>query len=112
MHKVLDKMVFKIKADFLKALARPLRLEIIEYLKDKEASVGKIVQVLGVSQSNLSRQLGTLREAGVLYARQEKTTVYYGIQDHEIYRVLRPIAEILRKRMIKSEKLLEQLGRD
>jgi len=105
-------MVFRIKADFLKALAHPLRLEIIEYLKDKEASVGKIVQALGVSQSNLSRQLATLRQIGILYAKQEKTTVYYGIQDHEIFRILRPIAEILRKRLRKSEKLLEQLGRE
>lgn len=105
-------MVFKIKSDFLKALAHPLRLKIIEYLKDKEASVGKIVQALGVSQSNLSRQLATLRQIGVLYAKQEKTTVYYGIQDHEIFRVLRPIAEILRKRLKKSEKLLEHLGKE
>ena len=105
-------MVFRIKADFLKALAHPIRLEIIEYLKDKEANVGKIMQTLGVSQSNLSRHLATLREMGILYAKQEKTTVYYGIQDHEIFRVLRPIAEILRKRLRKSEKLLEQLGKE
>jgi DNA-binding transcriptional ArsR family regulator len=108
----LDEMVFKIKADFLKALAHPVRLEIIEYLKDKEANVGKIMQALGISQSNLSRHLAILREMGILYAKQEKTTVYYGIQDHEIFRVLRPIAEILRKRLRKSEKLLQQLGRE
>src|SRR5574341_745726 len=108
----MDDMVFKIKADFLKALAHSIRLQIIEYLKSGEASVSKIVQALGVEQSNLSRHLATLRELGVLSARQEKTTVYYSIQDQDIFKVLRPIAEILMKRLKRSGKLLERLGKE
>ena len=107
-----DLMVFKIKADFLKALSHPIRLQVIEYLKRGEASVGKIVQALGVEQSNLSRHLATLRELGILHARQEKTTVFYSINDPDIFKVLRPIAVILRKRFKKSEKLLESLGKE
>jgi DNA-binding transcriptional ArsR family regulator len=44
------RLVFKIKADFLQSLAHPLRLEIIEHLKDKESSVGEIVKAVGVEQ--------------------------------------------------------------
>jgi DNA-binding transcriptional ArsR family regulator len=54
-----DDMVFKIKADFLRALSHPVRLKIIEYLKTEEASVGKLGQELGVEQSSLSRHLGS-----------------------------------------------------
>ncbi|OGW79703.1 MAG: hypothetical protein A3G33_01480 [Omnitrophica bacterium RIFCSPLOWO2_12_FULL_44_17] len=108
----MDDMVFKIKADFLKALSHPIRLQVIEYLKDGEASVGKLVNVLGVEQSNLSRHLAILREMGILHARQEKTTVYYSIHDHDIFKVLRSIAEILRKKLSKSEKLLQKLGKE
>ena len=84
--KKIDDMVFKIKADFLKALAHPARLQVIEYLKDGEASVGKLVEALGIEQSSLSRHLATLRDLGVLSARQEKTNVYYNLQDHDIFR--------------------------
>jgi DNA-binding transcriptional ArsR family regulator len=108
----MDEMVFKIKADFLKGLAQPVRLHIIEYLKDGEASVGKLVQALGVEQSNLSRHLATLRDLGILEARQEKTTVYYRIQDPDIFKVLRPVAELLRKKLKRSEKLLKRLGKE
>ena len=108
----IDDMVFKIKADFLKALAHPARLQVIEYLKGGEASVGKLVQALGIEQSSLSRHLATLRNLGVLEARQEKTTVYYNLQDHAIFKVLRPIAELLRKKLRRSEKILESLGED
>ena len=110
--KTYDDMVFKIKADFLKALSHPVRLQLIERLKGGEASVGRLVQELGVEQSSLSRHLGVLRELGVLEARQEKTTVYYNLHDHDIFKVLRPISELLRKKLRHSEKLLESLGKE
>ena len=109
---MIDDMAFKIKADFLKGLAHPIRLQIIEYLKKGEASVGKLEQELGVKQSNLSRHLATLRDLGVLEARQEKTSIYYTIHDHDIFKVLRPIAELLKKKLKKSERILESLGKD
>ena len=108
----MDDMAFKIKADFLKGLAHPVRLQIIEYLKNGEASVGKLVQALGVKQSNLSRHLATLRELGVLETRQEKTSVFYAIHDHDIFKIFRPIAEMLRKKLKKSEKILQSLGKE
>jgi len=104
-------LVFKIKADFLKSLAHPVRLEVIEYLKDKEASVGQMVKVLAVEQSSLSKHLALLRQAGILRSRQEKVTVYYSIRDRDIFQVLRPIAEILRKKLNESRSLLTHLGR-
>ena len=109
---MMDDMAFKIKADFLKGLAHPVRLQIIEYLKNGEASVGKLGQALGVKQSNLSRHLATLRELGVLETRQEKTSVFYAIHDHDIFKILRPIAEMLRKKLKKSEKILQSLGKE
>ena len=109
---MIDDLAFKIKADFLKGLAHPVRLQIIEYLKDGEASVGKLAQELGVEQSNLSRHLATLRDLGVLEARQEKTSVYYAIHDHDIFKILRPIAMLLRKKLSKSAKILESLGKE
>lgn len=110
--KNLDDMAFKIKADFLKGLSHPVRLQIIEHLKNGEVSVGKLGQELGVEQSSLSRHLAILRDLGVLEARQEKTNVYYNLHDHDIFKVLRPIAELLRKKLRRSEKLLESLGKD
>lgn len=108
-----EDIVFKIKADFLRILAHPVRLQVIEYLKnDKEASVGKLVAELGVEQSSLSRHLALLRDIGVLEARQEKANVFYKLHDHDIFKVLRPIAELLRKRLRRSEKILESLGKD
>ena len=105
-------MVYKVKAGFLKALGHPLRLKIIEVLKHGEKSVGTLVKHLGVQQSSLSRHLISLRDAGILKSRQERTTVFYNIQDHDIFHVLRPIAVMLRKKFKKSERVLSTLGKE
>ncbi len=106
-----QELVFKIKADFLKALAHPTRLEIIEHLKAKESSVGQMVKDLVVEQSGISKHLAILRQAGILSSRQEGVTVYYSIRDREIFTVLRPISEILRKKFKESQGVLAHLGR-
>ncbi|PIQ81573.1 MAG: transcriptional regulator [Candidatus Omnitrophica bacterium CG11_big_fil_rev_8_21_14_0_20_64_10] len=109
--RLMNDMVYKIKADFLKALSHPVRLKIIEALKHGERSVGSLVKELGVEQSSLSRHLLALRDAGILQSRQERTTVYYSIRDHDVFQVLRPIAVLLRKKFKESERVLVTLGK-
>lgn len=106
-----EDLVFKIKADFLKSIASPIRLAVLEHLKKGEASVGQIVKALGVEQSGLSKHLSILRQAGILSARQEKVTVYYSIRDKDIFKVLRPIADMLRKKLQESQAVLGHLGK-
>lgn len=104
-------LVFKIKADFFSALAHPLRLAIIEYLKDKESSVGQMVRALDIEQSSLSKHLAILRLAGIVRSRQEKVTVFYSIRDHAVFKVLMPVSEMLRKKFRESQKVLAHLGK-
>lgn len=104
-------MAYKIKADFLKTLAHPLRLQIIEFLKSKEENVGNIAKKLNIPQSSLSRHLLALREAGILKSKQQGTVIYYNIEDKGIFQVLRPIAELLRKKLEKTATVLNSLGK-
>ena len=106
-----DKLAFKIKADFLRALTHPVRLQAIDYLKEGEASVGEMAKKLGIGQSTLSKHLGVLRQAGILQARRDKAMVFYAVSDREIFELLRPVADILRKRLSESGRALARLGR-
>jgi ArsR family transcriptional regulator len=106
-----ESIVFKLKADFFKALAHPLRLALIERLKNGEMSVGQLVSALEVEQSSISKHLAILKQAGILHSRQEKVTVYYTIRDQDIFKVLNPIIDILGKKLKESERILAHLGR-
>ncbi len=106
-----EELVFKVKADLLRSLAHPSRLAILEYLREKEASVGEMVSGLGIEQSSLSKHLSVLKQSGMLNSRQEKVTVYYSVKDKDIFIVLRTISEILMKKFREGEVVLKHLAK-
>jgi len=63
--------------DSLKALAEPIRLEIIESLSTGEKCVCDLMQETGLAQSKISFHLKVLKEAGVITDRQSGRWVYY-----------------------------------
>ncbi len=108
----MNELAYKIKADFLNTLAHPARLQILEFLKRGEQKAGLIAKHLSIPLSSLSRHLLVLKEAGILKSRQDGTAIYYGIEDQEIFNVLQPIAEMLRKKLKKTEAVLNSLSKE
>lgn len=62
-----------------KALADPLRLEVIELLRQQELCVCDLCDRLEVAQSKLSFHLKALRQAGLINARQDGRWIYYSL---------------------------------
>ena len=85
-----------VRSNYLKTLAHPVRLEILEYLHEGEKYVGDIVSYIGIGQSNVSRHLAALKNSGVLHSRQEGSNVYYSVSDERVFRVLRLVNTILK----------------
>ena len=69
---------------FLRSLASRHRLMILCRLVDGEASVGEMLQTLGLNQSNLSRHLALLREEGLVATRREGTVIHYRIASDRV----------------------------
>lgn len=107
-----EDFAFKIKADFLGALAHPTRLKLIELMRKDELPVGALCRRLQLGQSSVSKHLAILRQVGLVQTRQQGTTVFYRIQDRSIFEVLRPVSVILRKKLVESQKALAHLGGD
>lgn len=61
------------------ALSEPLRLKVLELLREKELCVCELCNVLNVPQSKLSFHLKTLKEAALIRSRQEGRWVYYSL---------------------------------
>jgi ArsR family transcriptional regulator len=62
---------------FFKALADRTRLRIVACLSFGELSVNDLVEALAISQPNASRQLGILRNAGIVDQRRAGNFVFY-----------------------------------
>jgi ArsR family transcriptional regulator len=61
------------------ALSDPLRLQVINLLREKELCVCELCEQLAVNQSKLSFHLKILKEAGLLQSRQEGRWIYYSL---------------------------------
>jgi ArsR family transcriptional regulator len=69
-------------AGVLRALANERRLMILCKLVEwGEATVGTLVEAVGLSQSALSQHLAKMREEGIVAYRRESQTLWYRIAD-------------------------------
>ncbi|MFA5320440.1 MAG: metalloregulator ArsR/SmtB family transcription factor [Candidatus Omnitrophota bacterium] len=108
----MEESAYQIQADFIKALAHPVRLQIIEILQKGEQNVGGIAKVMRLSQPALSRQLTLLKENGILGCRQQGLSTYYKIEDEDILKVLKSLRSFLYKKLKKTEGVLKSLERE
>jgi ArsR family transcriptional regulator len=76
MQKVSQAIELDVIAIF-KALSEPLRVEVIELLREQEMCVCDLCDHLNVAQSKLSFHLKTLKTAGLVRSRQEGRWIYY-----------------------------------
>jgi DNA-binding transcriptional ArsR family regulator len=76
------------KADFFKALAHPVRIRIVELLRDGPRSVGQLQEAIGAPPSSVSQQLAVLRSRGLVTTERRGTTVMYAVSDRDIYELL------------------------
>lgn len=67
-----------------KVLAEPMRLRILNALRDGEKSVTELVAELGTGQANVSKHLGLLHRHRMVARRKEGLNVYYRIADPAI----------------------------
>src|SRR5512132_3263957 len=68
-----------------RVLGEPMRIRLLDHLRDGEATVGELSEALAASQQNVSKHLAVLSDAGVLGRRKEGNRVYYRIVDEGIF---------------------------
>jgi ArsR family transcriptional regulator len=98
------------KADFFKALAHPLRISILDALRDGELTVNEISQRFSVEPPNASQQLAVLRNKNIIVARKEGTNVYYSVGDTALFRLLDVARDIFNNHLIGVRGMLEAIN--
>lgn len=76
------------KAEFLKGLAHPMRIRILELLRGGPLSVGQLQDAIGVPASSISQQLAVLRGRSIVVTERRGTTVIYRVRDAELFELL------------------------
>ncbi len=74
-------------AEFFKILGDTTRVKILFALDKNEMCVCDIANVLGMSKSSISHQLGTLRRSSIVKCRKSGKEVFYMLDDNHVKEV-------------------------
>lgn len=99
------------KAEFFKALAHPLRIRILDCLRDGEKGVNELSEILQVEQANVSQQLAILRTRNLVIGRKAGTGAFYSIADRTIFKLLDVAKEIFNNHLVEVRDMLREIKR-
>jgi len=103
------RLLFEKQAEIVKAIGHPVRIAIVNFLKDGEQCVCDIAEQVGAERSNVSRHLSVMVAAGVLGHRKEGLKVIYRLRTPCVLEFLSCATRCLKEQARESRRLLRVL---
>jgi len=102
-------LLFEKQAEIAKAIAHPLRIAIVDFLKNGEQCVCDIAEHIGSERSNVSRHLSVMLNAGVLEYRKEGLKVIYKLKTPCVLDFFSCVTAVLKQQAKDNQKLLRAI---
>lgn len=99
----------RFKAEFFKALAHPLRIALIDALREGERGVNELAVLLEVEPTTVSQQLAVLRSRNIVTGRKDGSYVLYSARDPVIFALLDDARTLFNNHLIEIRDTLEAL---
>lgn len=98
----------RFKAEFFKALAHPLRVKILESLREGDKNVNELNAQFEIENSAVSQQLSVLRAKNIVVGKKEGNKVTYTVKDPLVFQLLDVAKSIFNNHLIETIDLLKQ----
>ena len=106
---LVDDRVYEMHAALGRAIGHPVRLKVLDLLRDGEACVCRLAPQVGVTESNLSQLLAVLRRTGIVETRREGHSIYYRVRDPRIFELIDRMRAILADQLAQARDLAAAL---
>ncbi len=100
----------RVSAEVLKALAHPIRILLVEALKEGDKCVNDLCCLAPVDQSNISRHLARLKTVGILSDRREGARVLYHLETPCILQACGCATRVLRSDTVRRNRTIRQMA--
>jgi ArsR family transcriptional regulator, zinc-responsive transcriptional repressor len=85
---LLPMKALKQAAECLRVLSHPVRLLMLQVLREEECTVGELAEICEIKNNVASEHLRLMQRCSFLKARKEKTQVFYTICEPHIFEIL------------------------
>ena len=94
-----------------RVLGEPMRIKLLDSLRESDASVSQLREATGASQQYVSKHLGVLLEAGILGRRKDGNQVFYSIVDDSVFRLCEEVCGGLQQQVAELNAIVAGVGR-
>ncbi len=109
-HPLPDDLVELIARRF-RVIGEPMRIRLLDQLREGEATVGELAEALAASQQNVSKHLGVLAEVGIVGRRKQGNQVYYRVVDAGVFALCEDVCGSLQEQLRTLSELVEGVSR-
>ncbi|QEC48243.1 winged helix-turn-helix transcriptional regulator [Baekduia soli] len=106
LHPLPDQLIELVASRF-RVLAEPMRIRLLDRLRDGDATVGELQEALGASQQNVSKHLGVLLNAGMVARAKQGTSSVYAIADPGVFELCDQVCGGLRRQVSELDAILQ-----
>jgi DNA-binding transcriptional ArsR family regulator len=108
-HPLPDPLVDLIAQRF-RVLGEPMRIKLLDRLREGDATVGELQEAVGASQQNVSKHLGILLSAGMVSRTKDGNHARYSIADPAVFTLCDQVCGGVRRQLTALEEMLEPAG--
>jgi DNA-binding transcriptional ArsR family regulator len=94
-------------AQRMRVIGDPMRIRILDLLREGELRVAAITDALGTSQQNASKHLGVLLQAGIVARRKDGTSAQYRIADEGVFALCEQVCGGLQAQITELNALMD-----
>jgi DNA-binding transcriptional ArsR family regulator len=105
-HPLPDPLIDLIAFRF-KVLSEPMRIMLLDRLREGAATVQELQEATGSSQQNVSKHLGVLAQAGLVGRQRDGSFVRYEVTDMSVFNLCEEVCGGLRRQLEELDLLLE-----
>ena len=109
-HPLPDDLVELIARRF-RVIGEPMRIRLLDQLREGEATVGELAEALAASQQNVSKHLGVLAEVGIVGRRKQGNQVYYRVVDAGVFALCEEVCGSVQEQLRTLSELVEGVSR-
>jgi DNA-binding transcriptional ArsR family regulator len=104
-HPLPDDLV-ELVAERFRVLSEPTRIKLLDRLREGEATVLELTELIGTTQQNVSKHLGVLQRGGIVARRKEGNFAYYRIVDDGVLSLCEAVCGSLQRRVDSLHELM------